>query len=328
MTRRDYLKIDRFRGDEQGTYFAIYGLCEPEDDRAMAGTVRYVGFSKQPAKRFKDGHLKQTIKKEYYSGRWLRRLKRRKKEPVHVLLEQGHFKTKRDWEDAEKKWIAAFGYGKKNCHLTNMTPGGDGVALEGEAGELIREKMRQAAKQPERLACFAALNSSPEHLARLAAWRNSPEGKARLAAYRNSPENKARLSRHAIFAAWRNSPENKTQLAAWGNSPENKARLAALNSSPEHLARLASPENKARLAAYRNSPEGKTKLATWSNSTENKARLAAWSKSPECKAQLTSPERKARITNLNRSRWAAAKAAGCRTLKEYAALQQANSSKA
>lgn len=309
VTRRDHLKIDRFTGNEEGTYFAIYGLCEPEDDdERIAGTVRYVGFSTQPAKRFKDGHLKQTIKKEHHCANWIKELQRQGEMPIHVLLEQGHFQTKQEWEDAERRWIAAFGYGKENCHLTNLTPGGEGNRLEGEAGEIIREKMRQAARRPERLARLAALNSSPEHKAQLCALKNNSKRLAKLAAWLNSQENKTKLT------AWRNSPEFKVKLTAWINSPENKARLV----SPDNKARLVSPENKAKLAAWRNSTEGKAQLARLHNSPEHKAHLAALSRSPE---------HKARITNLNRSRWAAAKAAGCRTLAEYAALMRANAAK-
>lgn len=122
-----------------GRPWVIYALADPQ-----SGSVRYVGFtSQQPPERRYQAHLKETITKRTHAGCWIKSLLNVGLVPSFHILERG---AGPGWEDAEKRWITRFG-GSGSRHLTNHRAGGQGNLLEGEAGEVVRERLRQAGKE-------------------------------------------------------------------------------------------------------------------------------------------------------------------------------------
>lgn len=90
----------------------IYALLE--DD-----TIRYVGKSINPIKRFKE-HISESLnKKKTHKHRWIVKMIRQKKQIKLKILE---ITDKEHWQEKEKKWISLF----KDKLLTNCSSGGLG----------------------------------------------------------------------------------------------------------------------------------------------------------------------------------------------------------
>lgn len=106
-------------------------------------------------------------------------------------------------------------------------------------------------------------------------------------------------------------------MRAAGKRPDNLAQLARLHSDPEYIA-----NRNARLARIDASPEHKTRLADLNSDPEMIAKRDA-----RLARSLASPEQKEPSLVRANSRWSAAKAAGCKTLAEYAALLKSQSAK-
>ena len=97
----------------------IYGLVDPDTFE-----VRYVGKSNDPNSRFY-AHL-EDFEGNPWKYRWISKLRRANKKPKLVILEEVLEST---WQKAERKWIAHFR--SISDRLTNIAPGGEGVALSG-----------------------------------------------------------------------------------------------------------------------------------------------------------------------------------------------------
>lgn len=109
----------------------IYALCEPG-----TRTVRYIGKTNNPRKRFKQ-HLKDSTKVFTHLGNWLRFLVSRSETPELVILREVPFDQ---WEIAEERYIRlARGCGMS---LVNSTDGGEGVTMTPEIREKISVKNR------------------------------------------------------------------------------------------------------------------------------------------------------------------------------------------
>jgi hypothetical protein len=94
----------------------IYCLLDPR-----TSAVRYVGVSKNPAKRLRD-HLKHAHLAKTYKDNWLCQLAREGLKPVQTIVASG---SGDDWDIAEREWIARLR--AEGCKLTNACAGGRGV---------------------------------------------------------------------------------------------------------------------------------------------------------------------------------------------------------
>lgn len=142
--------------------WAVYTLLCP-----VTGSVRYVGFTSDVAKRFKR-HVKngRTMERDYPVNRWIHDLHRRGLVPDCEVIERGAG----PWEGAEAAWIAHFR--TSGCELLNVCAGGFFAVPEDarrRAGEKLkgrdiapatREKLRAASTgkaRPDAVALGAAL---------------------------------------------------------------------------------------------------------------------------------------------------------------------------
>jgi hypothetical protein len=213
------LKVQRFNGTEQGRYAIIYGLCEPVDRErpngiVTAGTVRYVGQTWEPHRRYRR-HLTRTAKGDTRCGRWIRVLKRLDLEPKHILLEQGFYQSQAELDEAEQKWIALWRCAPGKDWLTNHTAGGYSRGqFIGEAGEESKRKMSQAARSEKRLAQLAEFQNDPDIQARR---------KASVAKAQQDPE-------------WRELMRQK--LASYSLDPAIQEKRRNVGKSESNLARL------------------------------------------------------------------------------------------
>lgn len=115
----------------------IYGLVDP-----ITGYVRYVGKADYPKDRFK-AHLRPSqLLEESHKTHWLRSLIEAGKKPSLIILEKV---PQKDWECAEKKWIAYFRSLPNFPPLTNTCPGGEGF----QSGFVVSEETRR--KHAERM---------------------------------------------------------------------------------------------------------------------------------------------------------------------------------
>ena len=99
----------------------IYFLVDPDSTSGYdLSEVRYVGYSYNPEKRFKNHLTEARNKGKGHRCNWIRSLLRVGKEPVLVVVEQADYETLPDLEVA---WIADL----RQCYdLVNDTDGGDG----------------------------------------------------------------------------------------------------------------------------------------------------------------------------------------------------------
>jgi hypothetical protein len=213
------LTLQRFNGEMEGRYGAIYGLCEPADRErkdgwVMDGTVRYIGQSWEPDRRFMR-HLTQTVRSGTACGRWIRSLKRLNQIPAHVILEQRYYRDQAELDAAEQKWIAAFRCGPEKDWLLNHTAGGHSRGLfTGKAGQESKRKMSDAAKSEKRRALLAKMQSDPEIQARR---------RARVAEAQQRPEWREKM--REILARSNRDPETIEKLRQNGRSEANLLRL-------------------------------------------------------------------------------------------------------
>ncbi len=130
-----------FRVTPGWTY--IYGLCDPE-----TGDVRYVGKSRQLVRRV-GHHLSKSRQAglKRHSACWLKGLLRDGKQPMVMILEAIPPEQETTWEVRERHWITVLR--ASGCNLTNIAPGGEGVASYGRLGK----------------------RNSPEHIAKTRAGR-------------------------------------------------------------------------------------------------------------------------------------------------------------
>lgn len=94
----------------------IYTLSNPR-----TGEVRYVGFTSKGARTRLKGHLDQARLKVTHKDKWILSLLSIGLVPALTVLESG---SGDGWQEAEKRWIAAFRL--KGARLANGTDGGDG----------------------------------------------------------------------------------------------------------------------------------------------------------------------------------------------------------
>src|SRR4030065_1619897 len=101
----------------------IYTLIDP-----ITLEVRYVGKTEDPERRYL-GHLHVLNKnrKDYnedisHRANWIRKLSKRGTVPIFSIIEEVSIDN---WQEREREWIKYFV--NKDCPLTNMTKGGEGI---------------------------------------------------------------------------------------------------------------------------------------------------------------------------------------------------------
>ena len=174
--------------------WVIYALAEPEgrpDGRLTPGTVRYVGYSKNPEKRFAE-HLSDAEKLTTPVYNWIRCLQNLGLKPLMVILHHG--KNNQSWEEVEAEWISRYGFGQSPCHILNLMAGGQGGAIEGPVGKVIKQKLSEAGRAPNNLAHLARLKSSVKRRANHARYLASADFKADCARLAANPVHNARLA--------------------------------------------------------------------------------------------------------------------------------------
>jgi group I intron endonuclease len=164
----------------------IYALYDPRD-----GTLRYVGKSKNLARRIKNH---RNEKGERRKNRWFRLLISLGLEPKISVLEQV---SEAAWQERECWWIKHFR--ENGCDLLNHTDGGEG--LNGASAEtrakmsaLMKKRWKEPAFRMQILTPERALRLSishrgkkktAEHVAKLLqnkpGWKHRDDAKAKIA---------------------------------------------------------------------------------------------------------------------------------------------------
>lgn len=123
----------------------IYVLKQPD-----SGAVRYVGWTRDPQKRFKR-HLgkARTMEVDYPVCRWLKKLLDAHLVPVMQIVEEGVG----DWEAVEQRWIEKFR--SEGADLLNVALGGH-FALPPASRAKAGLKLRGRKLAPEHVAAVAA----------------------------------------------------------------------------------------------------------------------------------------------------------------------------
>lgn len=266
----------------------IYALRCP-----IANTVRYIGKSSNPQKRFRS-HLSAAKRFAYrhHTSAWIRKLLAEGLKPELVVLEE--VSDCGSWQEAERSWIskaASLGW-----ELTNSTAGGEGldyicpIATAAYRAKLSathkiiwntperREEARQRSltswADPEitarRKASQEAARATPETKARFVAAaleiNSRPEvqvkRKRSLEKHWAVPENKAKRL-EAYAAPEVKAKQSAAKIALWA-SDGGRAKMLATHTPARraHQAKLlADPERKAKIDAARNSEEYKAKRA-------------------------------------------------------------------
>lgn len=267
----------------------IYALHCP-----IANTIRYIGKSYNPQKRFKS-HLSsaKTFAYRHHTSSWIRKLLAEGLQPEMRILEEVPDGLR--WQEVERSWIAkgpTLGW-----KLTNSTAGGEGLDyICHEAAAAYRAKLSASHKiiwnTPERReeARQRSLDawSDPEVTARRKASsgiaRLRPETQARFVAaaleINSRPEVKAAKSA-AIAAQWADPEIREMRLAAT-RTPEVKAAQSAskiaLWKDPEFRAKQAArwdEEGRAHHAALISAPERQSKIRATCATPGYKAKRAA-----------------------------------------------------
>lgn len=187
---------------------AIYALHDPRD-----GRVRYVGMSAHPARRLFE-HLKPSrLTAKTHKNDWIKSLRRIGLTPTLSLLEV--VKTS-CWQDAECRWIAAFG-----PSLTNGSQGGRGGGITPEVRAKISVQNLGRVRSAETRRNIGAASRGRKH---------NPETLAKMGAAARgrifSAEHRARLAESARRRESRKTPEQRAVIAA-------KIRNIVLASSSE-----------------------------------------------------------------------------------------------
>lgn len=252
----------------------IYALHCP-----IADTVRYIGKSSDPCKRFKS-HLSsaKTFAYKHHTSAWIRKLLAEGLQPEMRILEEVPDGTR--WQDAERAWIAKGA--SMGWRLTNSTAGGEGLDyICPVAAAAYRAKLSAAHKiiwnTPER--------KEEARLRSLRSWADpeiTARRKASSDAARLRPETKAKFSAAAKEIGARaevKAKKAKATLATWTDPELREERLAAIRH----------PEVKAKQSA--------AKIALWA-SDEGRAKMLA-THTPERRAHqaklIANPDRKAKI---------------------------------
>jgi hypothetical protein len=116
------------------TICRIYTLIDPRTDE-----IRYVGKTTRTLGQRLKAHLYQ--KSTGYKCHWVQQLLDLGLKPICNLLE---ITDESHWQEREIYWIARLR--AEGCELTNMTPGGDGIATGSHLSEETKIKMSQAHK--------------------------------------------------------------------------------------------------------------------------------------------------------------------------------------
>jgi hypothetical protein len=276
----------------------IYALAEPE-----SGEVRYVGKTvRTPEERLRN-HIagSRNTNSTIRIHRWLRKIN---VPPQLFIIESV---PEDELDDAERHWI--FVMRMIGCQLTNLTQGGDGGTMMGEALETITKKARSPESRAKKSADAKARWASPEFHTKLTEIRRNrkavpPGTYSKIAESQRgkkaSPETRAKLS-EIHYKRW-HTPEAEAeravrQAAKEAKKAEEKAMKIAEKNSAEGLAKRA--ESIAKTAesnrGKRRSPEVRAILSAAQKkrfeSPEERARLSAAmtgkTASPETREKLS-----------------------------------------
>lgn len=267
----------------------IYALHCP-----IANTVRYIGKSINPEKRFK-AHLSaaKTHAYRHHTSAWIRKLLANNLHPVLEILQQVDESER--WQDAEIRWIS---YGKRQgWDLTNSTSGGEGL-------DYICP-IAAAAYKANLSAAMSELWNRPERREEarqraLKGWNDPAQRQSRI-------ENMISLHGTEEYRAnWIRAMEVSRQL------PQTRARMSAaakMNYDGSGLQRcVKSKEFKAeqgkRLAKRWEDPEARDKLSKsrWSDEAKEAQAAEILQRKEKMKASIT-PEVLARRNAAIKASW-------------------------
>lgn len=174
---------------------AIYALHDPRN-----GRVRYVGMSAHPARRLIEHRKPSRLVAKTHKNTWIKSLLRLGLVPTLSILETVQTDH---WQDAERRWILAFG-----PSLTNGAAGGRGGGITPEVRAKISQRHRGKVVSEETRRRIGATSRGRKH---------SDETLAKMAAAARgrafSPEHRAKLSERAKQREARKTPEQRAAIA-------------------------------------------------------------------------------------------------------------------
>lgn len=245
----------------------------------IAGTVRYVGKTKNPAKRLKS-HVSaaRTNAYKHHTSAWIRKLLSVGLEPVLEIVQT--LQDGESWQEAEKTLIAAGA--AKGWKLTNSTTGGEGLDyICPEAAAAYKANLSAAMSKlwnlPER--------KEEARQRSLAAWADpevSARRKASQEAARLTVETQAKYVAAGLEIGSRPEVKEKRSLSlkkAWAD-PQQKAKWVAATTTPD----VKKKQSESKLASWKNPEFIAKQAATWTE--ERRAKQAAWVNDPVRKAKI------------------------------------------
>lgn len=272
----------------------IYALHCP-----IAGTVRYIGKSVDPQKRFR-AHLNsaKNLTYKHHASAWLRKLLSEDLQPEMLILEE--VPNGGNWQEAERRWIARAGsFGWK---LTNSTAGGEGLDYVCPvAAAAYKENHRAAMKKY--WASPAGREKAVGAGTRIWASPGAKEKRAKsIAKHYADQENRIRAAE--VLLQIMSRPEVRAKMSEAGKRNHPKSALLQVLKSPEFSA-----EQSKRMAKRWTDTEAREKVkdARWSD--EQRAAQAAEiaSRQEKMKASIT-PEVLEKRNAAIKASWARRKA--------------------
>jgi group I intron endonuclease len=199
----------------------LYALCEPG-----TRTVRYIGQTKDPRKRF-DKHLSASSKNKNHLGYWLRSILDRSAQPNMIILRDV---PESDLDLAERKYIRIAR--DLGMNLTNATEGGEKCSPSPETVEKIIASRAWYRHSEETKAKISRGNRgkvlSPEHIQALR-YARSPETRARISAAKMGK----RRSKESCAKQSANMKGKPSRMLGKTHSPETREKMRQ-----SHAARL------------------------------------------------------------------------------------------
>ena len=196
----------------EARHWDIYTLSDPRTEQ-----VRYVGVTFRGKRRFNEHLSRSVMGGKTHRDAWIRSLIALGLRPVYQVIERGQGQG---WQDAERRWIAAY---RQSSDLANHTDGGDGAP--GYVPTAEWRAMRSAARK-----------GIPYPPGRVSAMKGR----------RHTAEARAKISRAGTRRTQSESARQKIADARKGHplSTEQREKL-----SVSHKGKILPPEHRQKIAA-------------------------------------------------------------------------------